>query len=162
MRGPAGITGLHTFVQLFDPVVHRAWLSLGPPALHPRERSSRLLRPGRGLASRFLPSKACPWRTRVGGARIVEHRSKVSAGRAIEEARERYGSGVRSVRLGLGVGESLLNDGRRRRRAASSGTGDGRSDDLWHVHEVRPAGADNAASRKKEATCSSSSSAPWS
>jgi hypothetical protein len=40
-----------------------------------------------------------PWWTKVGRAQAVEHRSKASADRAVEEARQRYRNGAKTMRL---------------------------------------------------------------
>jgi hypothetical protein len=40
-----------------------------------------------------------PWPTRAGRTQPVEHRSKASAARAIDAARQRYRSGVKFLRL---------------------------------------------------------------
>ena len=98
MRGTAGIMGLQAFVQPFDP-------SSIVPGPHSGRQPSIRVNPGVALSSgsrsrQPLPTlEDVPWRTKVGGARIVEHRSKASADRAIAEARQRYGSGVRSMRI---------------------------------------------------------------
>ena len=40
-----------------------------------------------------------PWRTKVASSRAVEHRSKAAADRIVEESRERYRNGRRTMRL---------------------------------------------------------------